>query len=111
MPTKKINTLVAVVPPDGSDPNQLLTILAATGDMVTLSDQAVNTTVRDASVFDLISMARSDGHLTGAVFDPHPEINGLTTAVRRLKRKADAGAQFAVTQPVYDEKTADEICR
>jgi homocysteine S-methyltransferase len=95
----------------GAHALKIQTILAATGDMVALSDQAVTTTVRDASVFDLISMARSDGLITGAVFDPHPEIKGLTTAVRRLKRKVDAGAQFAVTQPVYDEKTADEISK
>jgi methylenetetrahydrofolate reductase (NADPH) len=85
------------------------TVLAATGDMVALGDRAITTHVKDATVFELISMARKDGLFAGAVFDPHPESNGLTAAVRRLQKKADAGAQFAVSQPVYDEKTADEI--
>ncbi len=85
------------------------TVLAATGDMVALGDRAITTNVKDATVFELISMARKDELLAGAVFDPHPETNGLAAAVRRLQKKVDAGAQFAVTQPVYDEKTADEI--
>jgi len=54
-------------------------------------------------------MARSAGLQTGVVLDPHPESNGLRHAAKRLKQKADAGAQYAVTQPVYDEKTADAI--
>jgi len=29
--------------------------------------------------------------------------------VRRLATKVEAGAQFAVTQPVYDEATADQL--
>ena len=85
------------------------TVLAATGDMLALEDRAITTTVKDTTVFELIAMARKDGLIAGAVFDPRPEVDGLAAAVRRLKKKADAGAQFAVTQPVYDEKTADEI--
>jgi homocysteine S-methyltransferase len=87
------------------------TVLAATGDFVALGDRAITTTVKDATVFELISMARKDGLIAGAVFDPHPEVDGLAAAVRRLKKKTDAGAQFAITQPVYDEKTADEISK
>ena len=47
------------------------------------------------------------GLQTGVVIDPHPEANGFETAIRRLAQKIDAGAQFAVTQPIYDAETVD----
>jgi methylenetetrahydrofolate reductase (NADPH) len=79
------------------------TVLVATGDFVALGDRARTTTVRDVDVFELVRMARKAGLHTGVVLDPHPESNGLERAIQRLERKAEAGAQFAVTQPVYDE--------
>jgi homocysteine S-methyltransferase len=89
----------------------LETVMAATGDFVALKDQGHTSTVRDASIYELVTMAREAGLHTGVVFDTHPEKNGLARAVDHLKRKVDAGAQFAVTQPVYDEAGADEIAR
>ncbi|MBC2743940.1 MAG: methylenetetrahydrofolate reductase, partial [Desulfosarcina sp.] len=85
------------------------TVVVATGDFVAFKDRSHTTTVRDADVYGLVRMARETGLRTGVVFDTHPESNGLARAVDHLKRKADAGAQFAVTQPVYDEPDADEI--
>jgi methylenetetrahydrofolate reductase (NADPH) len=87
------------------------TVIAATGDFVALGDRASTTTVRDMDVLTLIEMAREAGLFTGVVFDPHPEANGLERAVRHLERKAAAGAQFAVTQPVYDEESADALAK
>jgi homocysteine S-methyltransferase len=43
------------------------------------------------------------------VFDPHPETNGLNREAKRLREKADRGAQFAVTQPVYTTAEAERI--
>jgi len=85
------------------------TVLVATGDFVAFTDRHHTSTVRDADVYGLVGMARETGMQTGVVFDSHPESNGLAQAVTHLKRKVDAGAQFAVTQPVYDEAGADEI--
>ena len=85
------------------------TVLVATGDFVAFKDRHHTSTVRDADVYQLVGMAREAGMQTGVVFDSHPESNGLAQAVAHLKRKVDAGAQFAVTQPVYDEAGADEI--
>ena len=85
------------------------TVLVATGDFVALEDRAATTTVHNVDVFRLVRMAREAEFLTGVVFDPHPETNGLKEAVRRLERKVEAGAQFAVTQPVYDEANADAL--
>jgi len=85
------------------------TVLAATGDFVAFKDRQYTSTVRDADVYELVGMAREAGMHTGVVFDRHPETDGLKRAVAHLERKVDAGAQFAVTQPVYDEAGADEI--
>ena len=85
------------------------TVLAASGDFVALEDRGSTSTVRDVDVYGLVRMARAGGMRTGVVFDIHPEADGLKPAVRHLEKKADAGAQFAVTQPVYDEKGADLI--
>jgi homocysteine S-methyltransferase len=83
------------------------TVLAATGDFVALGDRASTTTVRDVDVFGLVRLARAAGLRTGVVFDPHPESDGLAQAAARLGRKVEAGAQFAVTQPAYDEAGAE----
>ena len=83
------------------------TVLIATGDLVAFADRKFTTTVRDMDVFGLVRMARESGLQTGVVLDPHPESNGLDLAIERLARKAEAGAQFAVTQPIYDPETAD----
>ncbi len=85
------------------------TVLAATGDFVSLKDRGRTTDVKDLDVFDLITMARESGMDTGAVLDFRPEHSGLEKEVKRLSEKAAAGAQFAVTQPVYDRETALRI--
>lgn len=82
------------------------TVLVTTGDFVALGDRAATTTVRDLDVFDLVKMAREAGLCTGVVFDPHSDSSNPQRAVKRLARKAAAGAQFGVTQPVYDKKSA-----
>jgi len=85
------------------------TVLVATGDFVALGDRARTTTVRDADVFALVRMAREAGLRTGVVLDPHPEADGLAQSIRRLEWKAEAGAQFVVTQPVYDAASARRL--
>jgi methylenetetrahydrofolate reductase (NADPH) len=85
------------------------TVLAASGDFMALGDRRRTTTVRDIDVYDLVRMARQAEMNTGVVFDAHPERGGLAGAVDHLKRKVAAGAQFAVTQPVFDRKAADEL--
>ena len=85
------------------------TVLIATGDFIALEDRAHTTSVGDLDVFDLVRMAREAGLRTGVVFDTRPESNGQQEALRRLAAKAAAGAQFAVTQPVYDAATADQL--
>ena len=85
------------------------TVLIATGDHISLDDQTHTTAVDDLDVFDLVRMAREAELQTGVVLDTHPESNGLKEAVGRLASKAEAGAQFAVTQPVYDETSVNQL--
>ena len=90
----------------------LRTALCATGDFVALGDRARTTMVKDVNVYDLVAMARASGLHTGVVFDTHPERkDGLAQAVRRLEKKKEAGAQFAVTQPVYDRISAERLAK
>jgi homocysteine S-methyltransferase len=86
-------------------------VLVTTGDFVALGDRVNTTMVRDVDVFDLIGMAREVGLRTGVAFDSHAAPRGMERAVRRLERKLAAGAQFAVTQPVYDASSADELAQ
>ena len=85
------------------------TVLVATGDYVALGERARTTTVRDVDVYTLVGLAREAGLRTGVVLDPRPETGGLEAQVRRLARKIQAGAQFAVTQPVYDRAAARRL--
>jgi methylenetetrahydrofolate reductase (NADPH) len=85
------------------------TVLVATGDAVALGISARTTAVHDLDVYRLVVMARETGLHTGVVFDPRPELDGLVHQVRRLEKKVEAGAQYAVSQPVYDEAYARTI--
>jgi methylenetetrahydrofolate reductase (NADPH) len=87
------------------------TVLAATGDYVALGDRARTTTVRDVDIYALVRMATCAGLDTGVVLDPRPQSQGLDYEIRRLARKVEAGAQFAVTQPVYSEAQATALAR
>ncbi len=79
------------------------TVLAATGDHVGLQSGGRTSSVRDVDVFELVRLARAAGLQTGVVLDPRPESKRLEYEVQRLNHKVESGAQFVVTQPVYDE--------
>ncbi len=85
------------------------TVMAATGDRVAFKDRGMTSNVSDVDVFELIGMIREAGFTTGVVFDTWQEVNGLDKAVEKLKKKAASGAQYTVTQPVYDRAGAEEI--
>jgi methylenetetrahydrofolate reductase (NADPH) len=84
------------------------TVLAATGDRVSLREKGL-TSVDDLDLFALIGMAVEAGFQVGVVLDPRPERRGLKREVERLRRKVEAGARFAVTQPVYTSGEAFEL--
>lgn len=81
-------------------------VLVSTGDYVALGDKGRTTTVRDVDVFALVRMAREAGLYTGVVLDPRSGFDRLDHQIRRLEQKVESGAQFVITQPVYDEAAA-----
>lgn len=85
------------------------TVLAATGDYVALGDRARTTTVRDVDVYALVGMARESGLQTGVVLEPRADARRMEVELRRLERKVQAGAQFAVTQPLYDLQAVSSL--
>ncbi|MCG8568481.1 MAG: methylenetetrahydrofolate reductase [Desulfobacterales bacterium] len=87
------------------------TVIAVTGDPAPAHRPARCAPVADLSVFELVELARNSDLSTGVVLDFRPEVNGLEAEVRRLEKKAAAGAQFIVTQPVYDLETAEVLAR
>ncbi|RTZ98405.1 MAG: homocysteine methyltransferase [Deltaproteobacteria bacterium] len=84
-------------------------VLVATGDFVALKDRENTRAVYDMNVFELVKKARELGLKTGVVLDPNPGSPGFKTAVKRLEQKAEAGAQFIVTQPVYDMAGVEQL--
>jgi homocysteine S-methyltransferase len=81
------------------------TALIMTGDFVALADRDSTTTVRDIDVFDLVALSREAGLRTGVVFAYSDKPTTRERAIRRLEKKVEAGAQFVVSQPVYDEQS------
>jgi homocysteine S-methyltransferase len=85
------------------------TLIAITGDPSAGRQKEGATAVNDVNVYQLITMADESGLTAGAVLDFRPERNGLKNEVRRLEKKVAAGCRFIVTQPVYDEPTAQTL--
>jgi homocysteine S-methyltransferase len=92
-------------------------VLCSTGDHAAAAKHGLlpggegqrTSSVRDVDVFGLIRMAREAGLYTGVVLDPRPEVGRLDHEIGRLEKKAEAGAQYVITQPVYTESAAREL--
>ena len=84
------------------------TVLAVGGDRIALSEQGLSG-VRDLDVFALIRLAVRAGLQVGVVLSPRTGVQALKREAQRLRRKAEAGAAFAVTQPVYSREEAETL--
>lgn len=97
-------------------------ILVITGDPSRFGDLPGASSVFDVSSFDLIRMTKqlNEGisfsgqplkhkanFTVGTAFNPY--VRNFDTAIKRLERKVDAGADFVMTQPIYDEETLELI--
>lgn len=93
-------------------------ILVITGDPSKFGDLPGASSVFDTSSFDLIRMTKglNEGvafsgkplkhrsrFVIGAAFNPN--VRHWEKAIERLERKFEAGADFIMTQPIYDEET------
>lgn len=97
-------------------------ILLVTGDPSRFGELPGATSVYDAASTDLSrmvrrlnegvgftgqSLKRSSRFVIGTSFNPHAR--NLDKALDRLKRKIEAGAQFVMTQPIYDEPLMERM--
>ncbi|PEI92096.1 bifunctional homocysteine S-methyltransferase/methylenetetrahydrofolate reductase [Bacillus pseudomycoides] len=97
-------------------------VLALTGDPARVGDFPGATSVYDLSSIELIKMikemndgrsilGKSIGSATrfsvGGAFNPH--VRHLKAAVKRMERKIAAGAEYFLTQPIYDVALIEEI--
>ncbi len=97
-------------------------MIAITGDPSKVGDVPGATSVYDYNSFDLIKLCKqfNEGRLpsgrslgvranfsVGAAFDPN--VRHLDKGVLRLEKKIAAGADYFMTQPVYDEKRIEEL--
>ncbi|NUO79012.1 bifunctional homocysteine S-methyltransferase/methylenetetrahydrofolate reductase [candidate division KSB1 bacterium] len=100
----------------------LHTVLALTGDPAKFGDQPGATSVYDLNSFSLIEMIKRMNQgiafsgramqersrfTVGVAFNPNVE--RIDTQVRRLRRKVEAGADFVMTQPIFDWRQAREV--
>lgn len=106
----------------GLDALEIHHILVITGDPSRIGDLPGATSVYDITSIDLIRMIRqlNEGisfsgrplnkrarFVVGAAFNPN--VANLEAAVRRLNQKIEAGADFIMTQPVYDEQSLQMV--
>lgn len=97
-------------------------VLAVTGDPARFGDLPGSSSVYDMTSFEMIRMIKqlNEGiafsgkplkqkarFVVGAAFNPN--VRHLDKAVRRLERKVEAGADFIMTQPVYDPVLIERI--
>ncbi|WJH33213.1 bifunctional homocysteine S-methyltransferase/methylenetetrahydrofolate reductase [Paenibacillus sp. CC-CFT747] len=97
-------------------------VLAITGDPARVGDLPAASSVYDMNSIDLIRMTKqlNDGHafsgkplkekarfIVGAAFDPN--VKYLEKAVQRMEKKIEAGADFFMTQPVYEHEKIEML--
>ncbi|WP_028775925.1 bifunctional homocysteine S-methyltransferase/methylenetetrahydrofolate reductase [Shimazuella kribbensis] len=90
-------------------------ILVITGDPSRIGDLPGASSIYDLTSFELIRMVKqlnegisfsgkrlnqSANFVVGTAFNPH--VRKIEKAVERLEKKVDAGADFVMTQPLYD---------
>jgi homocysteine S-methyltransferase len=93
----------------------ITSILAITGDPAKVGDQPQASSVYDLNSFELIRLIKNLNEGTSYAGSPiggrsrfligcafNPNVRDLDAQVRRLKKKIAAGAQFALSQPLYD---------
>ena len=100
----------------------ITSILAITGDPAKVGDQPAATSVYDLNSFGLIKLIKQMNNGKNYAGNPiqhptnfsigcafNPNVQDIDTAIRRLVRKIEAGADFALSQPFYDISRIGEI--
>jgi homocysteine S-methyltransferase len=97
-------------------------ILVITGDPTRIGDLPGASSVYDLTSFELIRMVKQlnqglsfsgkplqqkANFVVGCAFNPH--VRQIERAVRRLEKKIEAGADFVMTQPIYDAQGIEQL--
>ncbi len=97
-------------------------VLCVTGDPARFGDLPGSSSVYDMTSFDMIRMVKqlnqgvafsgkalkqNANFVVGAAFNPN--VKYLDKAIQRLEKKVEAGADYIMTQPVYDPKIIIEL--
>ncbi|WP_079910339.1 bifunctional homocysteine S-methyltransferase/methylenetetrahydrofolate reductase [Paenibacillus sp. 32352] len=97
-------------------------VLAVTGDPARFGDLPGSSSVYDLTSFEIIRMIKqlnegvafsgkalkkTANFIVGAAFNPN--VKYLDKAVQRLERKIEAGADYIMTQPVYNAELIEKI--
>ncbi len=97
-------------------------VLAVTGDPARFGDLPGSSSVYDLTSFEIIRMIKQINEgiafsgkplkqkgkfVVGAAFNPN--VKYLDKAVKRLERKIESGADYIMTQPVYDTKLIEQV--
>jgi methionine synthase I (cobalamin-dependent)/5,10-methylenetetrahydrofolate reductase len=97
-------------------------VLAVTGDPARFGDLPGSSSVYDLTSFEIIRMIKQINEgiafsgkplkqkadfVVGAAFNPN--VKYLDKAVQRLERKIESGADYIMTQPVYDPKLMEQV--
>ncbi|BFH67850.1 bifunctional homocysteine S-methyltransferase/5,10-methylenetetrahydrofolate reductase [Paenibacillus dendritiformis] len=97
-------------------------VLAVTGDPARFGDLPDSSSVYDLTSFEIIRMIKQlnaglafsgkalkqrANFVVGAAFNPN--VKHLNKAIERLERKIEAGADYIMTQPVYDATLIERI--
>lgn len=95
------------------------TLLCVTGDPVRLCQEPNTSGVFDVTSVGLVRMVADfnagrrgggEGQTAFAIgVALNPNVRSINGQIEKLRRKIDAGAQFALTQPVFDEERLDML--
>ncbi|WP_274650503.1 bifunctional homocysteine S-methyltransferase/methylenetetrahydrofolate reductase [Paenibacillus humicola] len=99
-------------------------VLAVTGDPARFGDLPDSSSVYDLTSFEMIRMIKQlnegisfsgkplkqrAGFIVGAAFNPN--VKYLDKAIARLERKIESGADYIMTQPVYDRELIAKLAK
>jgi len=97
-------------------------VLAITGDPAKVGDQPMATSVYDLNSFELIRLIKNMNEGKNYAGNPiggatrfsigcafNPNRRDVDIEIRRLRKKIDAGAQYALSQPLYDAERIPSV--
>jgi len=86
-------------------------VLITTGDYPDPERSAGFTPAADINVYQLLSLTDQEGLRAGVVLNLPRDPEAFQHQLERLEKKVRLGAQFVITQPVYEKSRAESLLR